>query len=91
MGMSITPLSPSARSFPVEDTNWTWVEHLRQLSGAEKNQIAFALADLALRQKRLLLAKENPDWSVGRVEQEARQLVFGVVTPESGGEYAYGV
>ena len=65
-----------------ETTNWTWIEHLRQLSGVEKNQIAFSAADLALRQKRLLLAKEHPDWSAAQVEEEARRLVFGVSQPE---------
>lgn len=68
--------SPTPVQF--ESINWTWVEHLRQLSGSEKNQLAFAAADLALRQKRLLLRKEQPDWSAEQVERESRRLVFGV-------------
>jgi len=67
-----------------ETINWTWIQHLRQLSGVEKNQIAFAAADLALRQKRLLLAKEHPAWSGAQVEQEARRQVFGVTSPVQG-------
>lgn len=74
-----------------ETTNWTWIEHLRQLSGAEKNQIAFSAADLALRQKRLLLAKEHPDWSDTQVEQEARRQVFSVTLPIQGEENGSGI
>ncbi len=74
-----------------ETINWTWVEHLRQLSGVEKNQIAFAAADLALRQRRLLLAKEHPDWTVTEVEQEARRQVFGVTLPVQGEDNGNGL
>lgn len=74
-----------------ETINWTWVEHLRQLSGVEKNQIAFAAADLALRQRRLLLAKEHPDWTVTEVEQAARRQVFGVTLPVQGEDNGNGV
>ena len=74
-----------------ETINWTWVEHLRQLSGVEKNQIAFAAADLALRQRRLLLAKEHPDWTVTEVEQEARRQVFGVTLPVQGEDNGNGI
>lgn len=74
-----------------EPINWTWVEHLRQLSGVEKNQIAFSAADLALRQKRLLLAKEHPDWSDTQVEQEARRQVFSVTLPIQGEDNGSGI
>ena len=74
-----------------ETIDWTWVEHLRQLSGAEKNQIAFAAADLALRQKRLLLAKEHPAWSATQVEQETRRQVFGVALPVQGEDDGNGI
>ena len=74
-----------------ETIDWTWVEHLRQLSGVEKNQIAFAAADLALRQRRLLLAKEHPDWTVTEVEQEARRQVFGVTLPVQGEDNGNGI
>ena len=74
-----------------ETINWTWVEHLRQLSGADKNQIAFAAADLALRQRRLLLAKEHPDWTVTEVEREARRQVFGITLPVEGEHNGNGI
>lgn len=74
---------PLARpsSHPYESVSWELVEALRQLSVPEKNKRAFAAADFALRQKRLLLAEENPDWSTAKVDAEARRLVYGV-TPE---------
>lgn len=61
-----------------ESINWMLVEQLRKLSVAEKNEIAFAAADFALRQKHLILAEDHPDWSTSKIEQEARKLVFGV-------------
>ena len=57
--------------------NWDYVEQIRRLSVAEKNRLAFAAADFALRQKRLLLAEEHPEWPSERVEKEARRLVYG--------------
>jgi len=58
--------------------NWCQVEQLRRLSVPEKNEMAFAAADFALRQKRLILAEERPEWSEAQVDREARRLVFGV-------------
>lgn len=70
---------PSSHSY--ESVGWELIEALRQLSVPEKNKRAFAAADFALRQKRLLLAEEHPDWSVEKTDTEARRLVYGV-TPE---------
>lgn len=58
--------------------NWQLVEQLRRLSVPEKNEMAFAAADFALRQKRLILAEQRPEWSEEQVDREARRLVFGV-------------
>jgi hypothetical protein len=58
-------------------TNWRLVEQLRRLSVPEKNEMAFAAADFALRQKRLLLGEAHPDWTAGQIDREARRLVFG--------------
>ena len=63
---------------PYEAVSWELVAALRQLSVPEKNKRAFAAADFALRQKRLLLAEEHPDWSAAQVDAEARRLVYGV-------------
>jgi hypothetical protein len=68
--------SPSPK--PYEKTNWELIEAIGKLSVAEKNERAFAAAEFALRQKKLILAEENPDWSVTKVDKEARQIVFGV-------------
>lgn len=65
-----------------DEINWELVEYIRGLSVAEKNAWAFAAADFALTQKRLILAKEKPDWSDVKIEQEARRLVFGVSIEE---------
>lgn len=67
---------PSFRSN--ESISWELIEALRQLSIPEKNKRTFAAADFALRQKRLLLAEENPDWPAAKVDAEARRLVYGV-------------
>jgi hypothetical protein len=57
-------------------------EHVRLLSVPEKNKRAFAAADFALRQKRLLMAEAYPDWSTEQLEYEARRLVLGEIPAE---------
>lgn len=69
-----------------EAVNWPLIRQIKQLSPVEKNKRAFAAADYALRQKKLILAEKHPEWSPERVGQEARRLVFGVaegVLPEA--------
>lgn len=61
-----------------ETKNWELIQAIGKLSVAEKNKRTFAAADFALRQKKLILAEEHPDWSEAEVEKEARQIVFGV-------------
>ena len=61
-----------------EAVNWQLIEAIRQLSLPEKNKRAFAAADFALRQKKLILAEEHPDWTTDEVIKVARRLVFGV-------------
>ena len=61
-----------------EAVNWQLVEAIGQLTVSEKNKRAFAAADFALRQKRLLLAAEHPDWSEADLDETARRLVYGV-------------
>ena len=60
-----------------ESISWELIEAIGELSVAEKNRRAFAAADFALRQKKLLLAEEQPGWANTEVEQEARRQVFG--------------
>ena len=67
---------PSSQQF--EAVNWDLIKQIGQLAVPEKNRRAFATANFALRQKRLILAEEHPDWSAAEVEAEARLLVFGV-------------
>jgi hypothetical protein len=63
-----------------EAVNWELINQIRRLSVAQKNSRAFAAADFALRQKKLILAETHPDWTDERVNKEARRLVFGVPT-----------
>jgi hypothetical protein len=65
-----------------ESINWDLVERVRRLSVPEKNKQAFAAADFALKQKRLILAEEFPDWNTEQIEREARRQVFGVSAEE---------
>jgi hypothetical protein len=58
--------------------NWELIERIRQLSVSEKNERAFAAADFALRQKKLILAEKHPEWSAEMADKEARAIVFGV-------------
>ncbi len=60
-----------------EEINWQRVQNLRRLTTEEKNRQAFAAADFALRQKRLLLAEKNPDWTKAEIDKEARRQLFG--------------
>lgn len=46
-----------------ETISWELIDAIGDLSVAEKNKRAFAVADFALRQKKLLLREANPDWS----------------------------
>lgn len=54
------------------------IDAIKKLSPAEKNERTFASAAFVLKQKRLLLAEENPDWSEEAVDIEARRQVYRV-------------
>jgi hypothetical protein len=69
---------PLSRQY--EAVNWELITHIRRLSVPQKNSRAFAAADFALRQKKLILAEAHPDWTGERVNNEARRQVFGVPT-----------
>lgn len=71
------PLSSPA-SRPFESTNWPLVKAIGQMAVPEKNERAFAAADFALIQKRLIMAEEHPAWPEEQVDRKARRLVFGV-------------
>lgn len=68
--------SPKAARFQSDDATWT--ERLRAMPVEEKLAAAFAAADFALNQKRLILREERPEWPAEQVEREARRLVFGI-------------
>lgn len=55
-----------------------WLEHIRALAVPQKNEVAFAAAEFALRQKRLILAEQQPDLPAEAIDRQARRLVFGV-------------
>lgn len=53
------------------------LQGIRRMTVPEKNRQAFAAAEFALQQKRLILARENPDWTREKVDREARRQVYG--------------
>ena len=61
-----------------EPKNERYWEAVRSMSVAQKNKRAFEMADFALKQRRLILKKDNPDWSDAEVDIRAREIVFGV-------------
>lgn len=65
-----------------ETANWELINHIRRLSVPQKNNRAFAAADFALRQKKLIMAEKHPDWTAEHVSAEARRQVFGVSTDD---------
>lgn len=67
---------PQVGQFHADDR--AWVEHIRGMSVPQKLEAAFAAADFALRQKRLLMREEHPEWTDEQVEGEVRWQVFGV-------------
>lgn len=50
---------------------------IKQLSVEEKLARTFAAAEYALRQRKLVLAEQHPDWSEQKVDREARKIVYG--------------
>lgn len=63
---------------PFGAINWQLIYRLQQLSIPEKNKQAFAAAQFALTQKRLILHEEHPQWTVEQVDQAARRIVYGI-------------
>jgi hypothetical protein len=70
---------PIARQMthPGEAVDVAHVTLVRGMSIAQKNRQAFAAAAFALQQKRLLLAREHPEWEEAQVNASARRLVYG--------------
>jgi hypothetical protein len=64
-------------SHPWEPVDATHVAAIRSMSVAQKNRQAFAAAAFALQQKRLLLAREHPEWDQTKIDATARRLVYG--------------
>lgn len=64
-------------SHPREAGSSRRLEGVRRMTVPQKNRQAFAAAAFALQQKRLLLARENPEWNAEEVDAAARRLVYG--------------
>lgn len=62
---------------PGKPVDATHVAAVRSMGVAQKNRQAFAAAAFALQQKRLLLAREHPEWDAAQVDATARRLVYG--------------
>jgi hypothetical protein len=72
------PVLKHPPSTQFDETNWQLIQAMRKLSVPEKNKRAFSASAFALRQKRLILAEEHPDWSDAQIDKIARQLVYGI-------------
>jgi len=59
-----------------ETINWRHIAALSNRPLSEKNRLASDLAEFALKQRQLLLAREHRDWSIDEVATEARRHVF---------------
>lgn len=62
-----------------EPINQHYVESLRSMPVEQKLQRAFSMAEFALNQRRLILKRENPNWSEEKIEAETRKIVYGTV------------
>ena len=61
-----------------EPKNEHYWEAVRKMSVPEKNERAFEMASFALNQRRLILQQENPDWPASKVDEKAREAVYGI-------------
>lgn len=74
--MQFRPIErPSSRRR--EPANPRHLEGIREMTVAQKNRQTFSAAAFALRQKRLLLVREHPEWDEEQVDTAARRLVYG--------------
>ena len=64
-------------TYPGEPVDTAHVTAVRAMSITQKNRQTFAAAAFALQQKRLLLAREHPEWDEVQVDASARRLVYG--------------
>lgn len=64
-------------SHPQQSIDTRHLAGVRTLTVVQKNRQAFAAAAFALQQKRLLLAREHPEWDEQQVDAGARRLVYG--------------
>jgi hypothetical protein len=74
--LQFPPLAQPA-SQPWEPVDAAHVVAVRSMSVPQKNRQAFAAAAFALQQKRLILAREHPEWDAAQVDTTARRLVYG--------------
>lgn len=71
------PALKRATSHPQQPLDSRRLAGVRRMTVTEKNRQAFAAAAFALQQKRLLLAREHPQWDEAQVDAAARRLVYG--------------
>lgn len=74
--LAFPPLE-QATPYAQQPADSTYLAGVRTLTVAQKNRQAFAAAAFALQQKRMLLAREYPEWPVEQVDAAARRLVYG--------------
>lgn len=74
--LQFPPLERST-SHPREPVDSRHLAGVCRMTVAQKNRQTFAAAAFALQQKRLLLAREHPEWNEEHVDAVARRLVYG--------------
>ncbi len=58
--------------------NWELIQQIGDLPVFEKNRRAFSAAEFALRQKKLILANDHPEWTAKQIARQAQRQVYGV-------------
>lgn len=74
--LAFPPLEQAA-AYARQPPDRSYLAGVRTMTVAQKNRQAFAAAAFALQQKRLLLAREHPQWPAEQVDAAARRLVYG--------------
>ena len=65
-------------SYQSEEMPKALIRAIKALKPDEKTLRAFAAADFAFNQKRLILKEQRPDWSDEKIDKVSRQIVYGV-------------
>ncbi len=74
--LAYPPLSNSA-NYRIEESPKLLTRAIQNLKPEEKTLRAFAAADFAFKQRKLILQEQHPEWSEEEADKVARQIVYG--------------